>query len=61
VIDELAARILEGTHGLVDPELVDECMTFVEDPEEKLGAEVGCHDDLVMAKASVHRNFVWLS
>ena len=51
MIDELAARILEGTHGLVDPELVDECMTFVEDPEGKLGAEVGCHDDLVMAKA----------
>lgn len=52
IIDELRQAVRDGTIMLNDPTTIDEMTTFVADPKTgKIEAEVGCHDDTVMALA----------
>lgn len=50
-IDQFIEEIREDGTQLRDPELIDECLSFVQDPETgKIAAQTGCHDDMVMAR-----------
>lgn len=52
IIDELRQAVRDETILLNDAETIDEMTTFVADPKTgKIEAEVGCHDDTVMALA----------
>ncbi|WP_375272855.1 hypothetical protein [Sphingomonas sp.] len=52
IIDELRKDVRESTICLNDAQTIDEMMTFVADPKSgKIEAEVGRHDDTVMALA----------
>lgn len=52
IIDELRSAVRDGTLLLNDATTIDEMTTFVADPKSgKIEAEVGCHDDCVMALA----------
>ncbi|WP_066803358.1 hypothetical protein [Sphingomonas asaccharolytica] len=52
IIDELRKDVRDETILLNDPTTIDEMTTFVADPKSgKIEAEVGCHDDTVMALA----------
>src|SRR3546814_10088001 len=52
IIDELRQAVREEVILLNDATTIDEMITFVADPKSgKIEAEVGCHDDCVMALA----------
>ena len=52
IIDELRQAVRDETIQLNDEGTIDEMTTFVADPKTgKIEAEVGCHDDRVMALA----------
>src|SRR3546814_15442376 len=52
IIDELRQAVREKVILLNDATTIDEMITFVADPKSgKIEAEVGCHDDCVMALA----------
>ncbi len=52
IIDELRQAVRDETILLNDAATIDEMTTFVADPKTgKIAAEVGCHDDCVMALA----------
>jgi len=52
IIDELRKDVRDETILLNDPTTIDEMTTFVADPKSgKIEAEVGCHDDTVLALA----------
>jgi hypothetical protein len=51
MIDGLDEAIREGLMLLHDPEFVRECLTYVYDDKGGTGAQAGCHDDRVVARA----------
>ncbi len=51
MIDELVRGIAERSVGLLSPEFVKECMSYVYNDRGGMAAETGCHDDRVMAMA----------
>lgn len=52
IIDELRQAVRDGTIKLNDKTTIEEMVSFVADPKTgKIEAEVGCHDDCVMALA----------
>lgn len=51
IIDQLAAELREGTHGIACKETVQELQTFVVHEDGSYGAQDKCHDDRVMSYA----------
>jgi len=52
IIDQLREAVRNRQIGLTDRDVIREMTTFVADPESgKIEADVGCHDDCVMALA----------
>lgn len=51
IIDNLAANIREGNIGIWWDTLISECFTYVIDEDGKTNAQLGSHDDTVMATA----------
>jgi hypothetical protein len=51
MIDGLDEAIREGLIGIHDEEFVKECLTYVYDEKGGTGAQPGCHDDRVVARA----------
>lgn len=51
IIDQLAAELRDGDHGILCGETVAELRTYVVTPEGAYTAKPGCHDDRVMARA----------
>src|SRR3546814_13981841 len=57
IIDELRQAVREEVILLNDATTIDEMITFVADPKSgKIEAEVGCHDDCVMALAIANQD-----
>ena len=50
MIAQLKQEIRENATDLMDEELIDECLNFIENEDGKLAAGPGCHDDLVIAR-----------
>lgn len=51
MIDNLDEAIQEGLMGIHDSEFIRECLTYVYDDKGGTGAQAGCHDDRVIARA----------
>lgn len=51
IIDQLAAELRDGSHGLACVESVDEMGTYIIDDDGHYGAKQGCYDDRVMSRA----------
>jgi len=50
-IDQFVEEVRENATELREPILIDECLTFVQDPETgKIAAQTGCKDDMVIAR-----------
>ena len=51
IIDQLAAELRDGSHGLVCEESVNEMQSYIIDERGRYTAAPGCHDDRVMSRA----------
>ena len=51
IIDQLAAELRDGDHGIFCQETIDEMGTYTIDEEGRYGAKSGCFDDRVMSRA----------
>lgn len=51
IIDNMARMIREGLIITKDKNLISECITYIREDDGGTNAQVGCHDDLVMATA----------
>jgi hypothetical protein len=51
IIDQLAAELRDGTHGLACKETVQEMQTFIVLENGSYSANLNCHDDRVMSRA----------
>lgn len=51
IIDQLAAELRDGDHGIYCTETIDEMGTYIIDEDGKYGAKQGCFDDRVMSRA----------
>jgi len=57
--DDLARLIRDGIIQDKDGDFIDEAFSFVKDDRGRRGAEVGAHDDTIMAKAIAYQLFAW--
>jgi hypothetical protein len=56
ILDELKGAIRQGQMGIMDKELILECLSFVRTARKPDGeADAGAYDDLVMANAGAWR------
>lgn len=51
IIDQLSKDLREGTHGICCKETVQECQTYIVQPNGSYGAQDNCFDDRVMSYA----------
>lgn len=51
IIDQLAAELRDGNHGIFCKETIQEMRTYIIDEEGRYGAKPGCFDDRVMSRA----------
>ena len=51
IIDQLAAELRDGTHGIACEESVNEMQSYIIDERGRYTAAPGCHDDRVMSRA----------
>ena len=58
-LDSLAMLIREGINLDKDKVFIEEAFSFVRDERGRMAAEIGAHDDTVMAKAITFQLFPW--
>ena len=51
IIDQLAAEVRDASHGIVNRDTIKEMQTYIVTETGSYNAQVGCHDDRVMARA----------